>query len=389
MYLPNYKDGSIVNLISSISKVLGDKPRYKPLRTLNPFELSKSKNIVLLVIDGLGYEYLRKYGKDTIFSKYIKDKITSVFPAATASSLTTFVTALAPQQHAVTGWFMNLKELGLVSVILPFTSRSDNLQFSKAKIKLKEIVNQECLFEKINTKSYVVIPKEYVKSDYTTITTKKAKKVYYINLGGCFRQISQIIHSNNHKKLIYAYWPGFDTVCHKYGVKSKQAVTHFKEINKKLTTFLRAIEKTDTIVIITADHGLIDTNKSKIIELKNHPKLLETLTIPLCGESRVAYCYVHPSKVKQFERYVKQYFKDSCDLFKGEDLIKRNYFGLFEPNENLFDRVGDYILIMKDNFIINDLVLGEEKHLCIGNHGGVSKEEMFVPLIVINIHNEK
>jgi hypothetical protein len=38
---------------------------------------------------------------------------------------------------------------------------------------------------------------------------------------------------------------------------------------------------------------------------------------------------------------------------------------------------------MKDNFVIKDSVPGEKSKFSIGNHGGVSKEEMYVPLIVI------
>jgi hypothetical protein len=105
--------------------------------------------------------------------------------------------------------------------------------------------------------------------------------------------------------------------------------------------------------------------------------------MPLSGEPRVVYCYVNPQKIKDFENYVKTEFKDACDLYKSDELIKDNYFGLFEPNEKLKDRIGDYILIMKENYIMKDLVLGEEQHVYVGNHGGVSEEEMFVPLIVI------
>jgi hypothetical protein len=74
---------------------------------------------------------------------------------------------------------------------------------------------------------------------------------------------------------------------------------------------------------------------------------------------------------------------DACEMHKSEELIRKNYFGLYEPNERLKDRVGDYILIMKDNFILRDRVLGEENNNMIGNHGGASKEEMLVPLIII------
>src|SRR3989344_2916686 len=121
----------------------------------------------------------------------------------------------------------------------------------------------------------------------------------------------------------------------------------------------KSLKDKKTAIIISADHGLIDTKeKDRIIELKNYPEFLETLALPLSGEPRVAYCYVRPHKIKQFKNYVNTNFKKYCELHKSEDLIKENY-------------------------IMKDLVLGEEQQIFIGNHGGVSKEEMFVPLIVV------
>jgi len=60
MILPNYKDGSIVNLMSSLEKALGGRPQYKPLKGLDINMLKKSKNVLLIVIDGLGYNFLMK-----------------------------------------------------------------------------------------------------------------------------------------------------------------------------------------------------------------------------------------------------------------------------------------------------------------------------------------
>jgi len=62
---------------------------------------------------------------------------------------------------------------------------------------------------------------------------------------------------------------------------------------------------------------------------------------------------------------------------------KKELFGLFNPNKKLFNRVGDYVLIMKENYVIMDSLLGEKRGFHIGNHGGVSKQEMHVPLIII------
>ena len=58
--LPDYKGNSIINLMSSISNSFGKKHDYSQLKTLNSEELKKFKNIVLIVVDGLGYNYLKK-----------------------------------------------------------------------------------------------------------------------------------------------------------------------------------------------------------------------------------------------------------------------------------------------------------------------------------------
>ncbi|MBC8527232.1 MAG: hypothetical protein H8D22_10365 [Candidatus Cloacimonetes bacterium] len=55
---------------------------------------------------------------------------------------------------------------------------------------------------------------------------------------------------------------------------------------------------------------------------------------------------MRPSKIKQFENYIKQNFENICYWYKSENLIKKNFFGLYEPNPKLFDRVEDYTLIM-------------------------------------------
>jgi len=384
MYLPNYENGSIVNLMSSISRAFGARAKYKPLKILNTSEL-KSKNIVLIVIDGLGYEYLMNYKKDNILKQNLKGKITSVFPATTGAAIPTFLTGVPVQQHAVTGWFVYLKELGLVSTILPFIARSGSEPLSYIGVKPKKIFTEKSFFDKIKVKSYFIQDKTIAYSDFSLANKGKARVLSFkpSSLNSFFRQIKKAINSSNRRKYIYAYWPDFDTLCHSYGTKSIKTSRHFRAINKKLTSFLKSIKGTDTTVIVTADHGFIDTDKSKLIDLTKHPKLSDSIIIPLCGERRLAYCYVRPSKTKQFEDYVRKNLKHACYLYKSRDLIKKNYFGLFKPNKKLFDRIGDYILIMKENYVIMDSLLGEKRGFHIGNHGGVSKQEMHVPLVII------
>ena len=56
---------------------------------------------------------------------------------------------------------------------------------------------------------------------------------------------------------------------------------------------------------------------------------------------------------------------------------------MYEPNSQLFNRIGDYILIMKENYVFRDELISETRHELIGNHGALSDDELFVPLIII------
>lgn len=385
LQLPNYRDGSIVNLMSSINEVFGgSKSLYQPLK-LKGFDISKisNKNVVLIVIDGLGYEYLKKYGKNGFLHKNLKGKITSVFPATTASAITSFRTGVAPQQHGLSGWFMYLQEIGTVAAVLPFTARAGDFSLDK-KIKYGDIYNQKSFFEGLGTTSFLLSHKDYYNSAYSILTSRGAKKLAFSNLNNFFKQIENTMRKGRRRKFMLAYWDKLDSIYHRKGTDSEKSLKHFLWLDKKIATLAKSLKDSNTAIIVTADHGVINTKEdNKIIKLENHPKLTETLALPLSGEPRVVYCYVKPHKVRQFESYVKTKFKSVCKLYESEDLIRKNYFGLYKPNEKLKNRVGDYTLIMKNNFIMKDLVLGEDRTIFIGNHGGVSKEEMFVPLIVI------
>ncbi|MFH0875354.1 MAG: alkaline phosphatase family protein [archaeon] len=372
---PDYNGGSLVNLMSTISLSFNKIQKYKPLNILAPKELTK-KNTILIILDGLGYNYLMQHGDGTVFEKHLKGKITSVFPSTTASAITTFITGTAPMQHAITGWFMHLKEIGAIAKILPFNLRVGGPQLTQLGILRSEIFREKKFACKIDAKSYIITSLKIKKAE--NIKEKNITIRGYNSINGFFEKIL-FASKKPGRKYIYAYWPDFDTNCHEYGVSSRETLRHFFMLAKKTELLLRKIKNSD--VIITADHGLIDTPKEKCIFLNKHKKLYDCLTMPVCGDARCTYCYVRPDKVKEFTDYVENHLFFCCSLHKSEDLIKENYYGLFTPNKKLHERIGDFVLIAKDNYVLRDIIPGQKFKFLIGNHGGVSEDEMLVPLI--------
>ncbi len=369
--------------MSSIGGAFGWKSEYGELKMLKSGEIKKYKNVVLIVVDGLGYEYLIKKGRGSFLKENLRGEMTSVFLPTTASALTSILTGVAPQQHAFTGWYMNFKEIGVVCNAILFSPRAGGESFSKYKIKFDKILEEESFFSKLkNVKIYSINPVNIRKSDFNLLISKNSKKEYYKK--DFFRKIKKVIGIKG-RKYVYAYWPFFDEIGHKKGIENKKTLRHFEKFDEDFFKFVNSIKDRDTLFIVTADHGFIDTPLNKIVWIDKHPKIKECLSLPLCGEGRTAYCYVHPSKVKQFEKHVKKEFGKYCWLYKSEELIKKDIFGLFKPNPKLSDRVGDYVLLCKDNYFIKDKleVKEEEKKIHIGHHGGISRNEMLVPLVVV------
>jgi predicted AlkP superfamily pyrophosphatase or phosphodiesterase len=379
---PDYNGKSIVNLMSSLIKGLDGKPKYKELKYLSSKEISKYKNVVLLVVDGLGYNYLLRVGRGSILKDKLKAKMTSVFPPTTAACITTFITGTAPQQHGITGWFVYLKELGMITTILRTEPRIGGCSFSDVNIDSNKIFTEKSLTSKIKVKSYEIINDAIIKSEYNMTHNRHSKMLGYTNLNDCFNNIKRAINEKG-KKYIYAYWADLDSFAHEKGMNSKTTYKHFKEIDKQVQKLTNFIKGKDTLLIITADHGLIDTTKERTILLRNHSKLAECLTLQFSGESRCAYCYVRPGKLKQFKNYFNKHLKKQFYLMKSEELIRRNFYGLYEPHPKLNERIGDYAIIAKENYAIKDALLGQKEKIHIGNHGGVSADEMYVPLVII------
>jgi hypothetical protein len=199
---------------------------------------------------------------------------------------------------------------------------------------------------------------------------------------GIFRAVRDIVRGSRERTYVYAYYSEIDSLAHTHGIGSGEVRAELARVDAAFGRLLEEIAGTDTLVVATADHGFVDTRPETVIDLDDHPELAATLRVPLCGEPRVAYCYVEPGAHRAFERYVETRLAHCASLVPGADLVAQGWFGPGVPHPRLAERVGDYVVLMKDGYAIRDHVPGERRHLQIGVHGGASADEMLVPLIV-------
>ena len=141
---PDYAGGSLVNLVASIAAARGGRARHAPLADFAIDE--RVRNIVLLIIDGLGDNYLGRCGAGSELARRRRRSLTSVFPSTTASAITTSYTGCTPLEHGLTGWFTYFGEAGCVSAALPFRSRGDMALLSARGVTPEQIYTVPSLF---------------------------------------------------------------------------------------------------------------------------------------------------------------------------------------------------------------------------------------------------
>ncbi|EXJ16795.1 alkaline phosphatase family protein [Imhoffiella purpurea] len=385
---PDYRGGGIVNLMSSIVRSRGGHSDHPESRILPADELTRVTNLVLLVVDGLGADWLARRSPDGILNQSLRGSLTSVFPATTAAAITTFLTGEAPLQHGLTGWFTYLRELGCVMTVLPGNPRYGGVSYRQAGVDPMGLFGHTSVFDRIRSRGICVSPHFIAHSDFNRSHAGSAEILPYRDLSDMFRQAARALRTKPRwgrrappeSTYCYLYWPRLDGIGHEMGMESPAAAEHLIQLEQALESFLEAIKGTDTLVLVTADHGHVDTTPADVLDLIAHPELEDALLLPLCGEPRAAFCYLRNGREADFVRYCEERLGDRIDLIPSRQLVEEGLFGIGKPHPRFMDRIGDYCILPRDRGVILQRLPTERPHPQIGVHGGLSSSELMVPL---------
>lgn len=373
--LPDYTGGGFVNLIASLVESRGGAPRHAPLAMLQPAELHKAQNVVLVIVDGLGDRYLAAQGPNGALARHRRGDMSAVFPSTTASAITTSFTGATPLEHGLTGWFTYFSAAGCVGAPLPFVRRGDRSPLAGSPAGF---FSESAYFPRLKTRSILVTWRPIVGSLYNSHHNIGTERHAYEDLAGFVELTAAAVRSGQERKFIYAYWWQLDALAHQHGVDSTEVAAHFAALDAAFSELLARIAGSDTLVVLTADHGFLDCPEAQSIELP--PQLAAQLRFPLCGERRVAFC--HAQDATRFARDAAEFFGERADVRPSRELADEGWFGIGREHPDFAERIGDVALVMRGRATVKDWVVGEARHLHIGNHGGTSEDEMRIPLIV-------
>ena len=371
----NY-DECLTNVACSILKYFDCTYNHKTLNILDKIlSEKKPKNVVLILFDGLGSRLLDKVlDKDSFFLKHRIAEITSVFPSTTTASTFSVQTGLNPCEHGWLGWSNYIKPIDTIIQLFWDVEKGKNSKDEKNEefIKIKK--------EYLSPKNLVDFIKEKGDEAYT-ISPYLENAVKYTDLNNMFEKIKEKLEiKNDKKKFLYVYNSEPDSSMHRWGSDSEQAKQKILERNNKLKEFYEKNQDKDTMIIILADHGHLN---SDYIKIKDYPDIEAYLDKDIYIESRCPMFKIVPGKEEIFKNTFEAYFGDYFYLLSKEEILQKQIFGdvKYKENELFQSSLGDFMAINKGNN--NKAFLGFNDFPLASIHGGNADVEVYIPLIVL------
>ena len=375
--LPNYEH-SILNTITSILKYYNVETNHKSLEKLDKELQKKYKNVVFIILDGMGEHILTPISPEGYFKQNELECVTSVYPSTTTAALTTYYSGKTPYETGWIAWSQYFKEYGRALDMLKHRESYKGEDIKGAKIDVfKEIVNYTPIFEQIekaspNVKAYELEP---------TYTDKRAKRsIRADNIDEIIENI-EMLCENPGEKFILAYCDNPDGLLHKFGTDSIEVSDYIKETEQKIEKMCKELDE-DTIVIISADHG--HKNIEKAYTMLDYPEIQECLILPPSLESRTVAFWVKEDMRRQFEEKFNSVFGEEFLLMTKEEFLQKNLLGFGKKHPKIDDFIGNYIALSISSSIIRiETFWADGKPVKKSTHCGLTKEEMEVPVIVI------
>ena len=337
----------------------------------------KPRNKVLVVfIDGLGFQNLKSAAGHAPFlsSQAAKGQILqAAFPSTTSVNITSFATGLKPGEHGIIGHVVRDSYFGQSINLL----NGWNEDTDPTKWQPSQTISELALTRGVMTN--VISAAEYRDTGFTKATMRAARFHEATDLEDRFRVALDLIKTNE-KSINYLYVQELDQLGHVRGWETPEWSNLLEKLNGLVESLSRALPA-DAGLVVTADHGMLDTTDSKRIELAD---LLDSCGVEFVGgDTRSMYLYLEKAQSHQ----VALQALEGSRFFSAhhiDQLVQAGMYG--EVGERAHARLPDLVLLAKgSNTLYHERFSKPRSYRMVAHHGGLTAQELQIPLIRINI----
>ena len=324
-----------------------------------------ARQIVLLVLDGLGSEQLAtRTALAPTLASGVAGTITSVAPSTTATALTSLATGMPPAVHGVAGYRIRLD--GDILNVLRW-----QLGGHDARRRVPARLFQP--FEAFPGAGGVPVVSraDYATTGFTAAHLGDARLRGWHVASSIAVEVRDLLRAG--ERFVYAYYDGVDRVSHARGLGDHYGA-ELRAADRIVADVLEVLPP-GAVLVVTADHGQVEVGPR--VEVLGGDLMAEVVL--LSGEGRFRWLHVRPGATEDVAAAARSLYGHVAWVRTREEMIGEGWLG-GEPVPAVADRLGDVLLApFEPTAFLDPADTGEQR--LVGRHGSLTPAEMLVPLL--------
>jgi hypothetical protein len=350
---PSYEDAWVGALIPAL--IAGTPPPWLP------WPASGATGVVLLVVDGLGWEQLqeRRHLAPTLAAME-GGPITTTVPSTTSTGLTSIVTGSTPAEHGIVGYRMRVG--GQVLNVL---------RWRGSERWSPEPADVQPLTPFLGSDVPVVTRAEFRGTGFTLAHLRGVTFAGYQTTATLVEHCRRLAPLH---RVLYAYYDGPDRVAHAHGLSDGFFDVEVAAVDR-LVVDLQAVLPPDRLLLVTSDHGQVEVGPDGV----RTTDALDALVAARSGDARFRSLHARSGAAAELLAGAEERFGDVAWVWPRERWFDEAWLGRGASAE-IQGRVGDVILAARDAVVFADPATPNEIRMR-SFHGSLTPSEMLVPLL--------
>ncbi len=364
--IPDYTGRCVSNIIPAILGPRGtaEVPQWMPSAVRG------ARQVVLLVIDGLGWHQLQqRLSVCPTLASMSGGSITTVAPTTTVSALTSITTGLTPGEHGLVGYRIDMG--GRVMQMLRWGDEKGDLR----RMYPPDVIQPCPPF--MGAVVPVLSKAELEGSAFTEAHLRGVKACGWRSASSIAVQVRDLLQHGH--SFIYAYYDGVDKIAHERGF-GEYYDAELRQTDR-LVADVAAVLVPGSVLLVTADHGQVEvgTNTRAL-----HSQV-SALTTYQSGEGRFRWLHTRSGAVDDLWAAASEHHGEEAWVMRRDELIYGGWFGP-RVSDAARQRFGDVALIAHAPTSFDDSGdTGVFPLIC--RHGALTDEELDVPLLALGLEN--
>lgn len=331
---------------------------------------------VVVLIDGMGFWNLAMRAGHAPYLRSLMNQERNASPIATCTPSTTpivmgaFGTGTCPGMTGMTGFTQRNEQTGQLGQLINFAGAPEP----------EDLQRQPTIFERLERQGVRVTSVGLPKFAHSGLTRAALRGGEYVGSRHEDLRVRGAIKAAARPGLTYYYVEDVDKTGHHHGPFGERWAAALENTDGQLQALKRGL-KPGTLMVIVADHGMVEAEPSRQIDIANEPELVRDVAL-VAGEPRMVMLYVEDdADVQEVAARWRGRLTDNAEVLTRDEAIDRGLYGDVEARVRPF--IGDVIVCAQKTVTIVDSRSQSEASMGLqGVHGSLTRLECEIPCLI-------